>query len=61
MAKKAELQKKSEKELIKELSDARKDLREFRFGMTGSQTRDSKKGRGLRKQIARIMTELNAR
>ena len=56
-----DLKKKSDKELLKELQTARKDLREFRFGMAGSQTRDSKKGRELRKTIARILTQLGTR
>ena len=58
---KTELQKKSEKELIKDLQEARKEIREFRFGMSGSQTRDSKKGSNLKLKISQIMTELNAR
>ena len=58
---KTDLQKKSDKELIKDLQETRKAIREFRFGMSGSQTRDSKKGRELKKNAARIMTALNSR
>jgi len=48
-------------ELKKALVALRKDLREFRFSIAGSKTRDTKEGRNTRKEIARILTELNAR
>ena len=53
-----ELKKKTDKDLQKELKEAREELRKFRFGMSGSK---SKSGLALRKQIARILTELNER
>lgn len=58
---KTELKNKSDKELMKDLQDSRKGLREFRFGMSGSKTRDSKAGQKSRKTIARILTEVNSR
>lgn len=59
--KKADLQKKTEKELLKDLQEKRETLREFRFGMSGSKTRDTNLGQTARRDIARILTELKAR
>jgi len=56
-----ELKTKSDKELEKELKDTREELRKFRFAQAGSATRDSKVGKVNRKQIARILTEINSR
>ncbi len=61
MAKKIDLKNKIDKDLEKLLSEKRAGLREFRFGLSGSKTKDIKKGRGLRKETARILTELNSR
>jgi ribosomal protein L29 len=52
---------KNEKELQKELAKNRKDLQEFRFDISGSKIRNTKHGKNLKKQIARILTELNIR
>ena len=49
----------TEQELIKTLMEKRKNLRELRFGTAGSKTRNVKSGKSLRKDIARILTELN--
>ncbi|MEX0673047.1 MAG: 50S ribosomal protein L29 [Candidatus Paceibacterota bacterium] len=51
----------AESELGKALNEKRKELREFRFNIAGTKTRDVKEGRNLRKDIARILTELNQR
>lgn len=48
-------------ELVKMISDKREALRAFRFGGAGSRTRNVREGRALRKDIARMLTELNAR
>ena len=61
MTKKIDLKKKTDKDLDKILAEKRAGLREFRFGLSGSKTKDIKKGRGLRKEIARAFTELNNR
>lgn len=53
--------KKSESDLRKDLKELRGELQRFRFGMTGSKTRNVKRGRDIRKEIARILTELRAR
>lgn len=46
---------------MKMLYDARESLRKFRFGISGSKTRNVKEGRDTRKEIARVLTELNRR
>jgi len=56
-----ELKEKSIQDLNKELKDKREALRKFRFSLTGSKTRDLKEGKTLRKEIARILTEINSR
>lgn len=43
------------------LSQKREALRAFRFGSAGSKTRNVKEGSNLKKDIARILTELNAK
>jgi ribosomal protein L29 len=57
----SEYKNKTEKDLIKSLQDKRVALRSFRFNISGSKTRNVKEGRGLRKEIAQILTELNAK
>ncbi|MFC1720649.1 50S ribosomal protein L29 [Patescibacteria group bacterium] len=56
-----DIKSKTEKDLEKELSKQREGLREFRFGVSGSKVKNTKEGKNTRKEIARIMTELNAR
>lgn len=46
-------------ELQKELSTKRAALRDFRFGVGGGKSKNVKTGRAAKKDIARIMTELN--
>lgn len=48
-------------DLGKTLNDKRESLRNFRFGSAGSKTRNVKEGRTVRKDIARILTEMNSR
>lgn len=50
---------KSQKDLLKALYEQREVLQKFNFGMAGSKTRNVKEGRLARKEVARIMTELN--
>jgi ribosomal protein L29 len=52
---------KTEKDLLKMLSEKREALRAFRFGISGSKVRNIKEGRALKKEIARVLTELNSR
>jgi ribosomal protein L29 len=56
-----ELKEKNEKELSKMLADNQENLRSFRFGIAGSKNRNVKEGRAIRKDIARIQTEMSAR
>ena len=57
----AERSTKSEKDLAKELTEKREALRVIRFGVAGSKTRNVKEAKGLKKEVARILTELNSR
>ena len=57
--KKTDYKGQSPKELLKSLQEKRVTLRDFRFGASGSKTRNVKEGHAARKDIARIMTELN--
>ncbi|MFA5838665.1 MAG: 50S ribosomal protein L29 [Candidatus Paceibacterota bacterium] len=56
-----EIKEKTEIELKKMLSENRGALRSFRFSGSGGKTRDVKEGRNLRKNIARVLTEINSR
>ena len=47
-------------ELQKTLTEKREALRNFRYGITGSKTRNLREGRGLRRDIAKILTVLNS-
>lgn len=51
---------KAEKELLKALFEKRESLRTLNFNITGSKTRNVGEGSSLKKDIARIMTELNS-
>lgn len=57
----AELTEKSEQELLEDLAQKRKALKEFRFNLAGARVRNNREGRTLRHDIARILTELNGR
>ena len=50
---------KSAKDLLKALYEEREKLQKFNFGTAGSRTRNVKEGRLAKKEVARIMTELN--
>ncbi len=56
-----ELQKKTQDDLIKDLSARRESLKTFRFAVEGSKTRNVREGRNLRKEISRVLTEMNSR
>ncbi|MGB3921859.1 MAG: 50S ribosomal protein L29 [Minisyncoccia bacterium] len=49
---------KARDELVKSLGEKREELRKLEFGVTGSKTRDVRLSRTIKKDIARIMTEL---
>lgn len=46
-------------DLGKMIAEKREALRVFRFGIAGSKSKNVKEGRGIRKDIAKIMTALN--
>lgn len=48
-------------DLQKEIVQKREALRSFRFGSAGSRSRNTREGRNLRKDIARLMTEVSTR
>lgn len=50
---------KTKEDLVKALYEKKESLRAFRFGEAGSKTRNVKEGSATRKEIARILTELN--
>ncbi|PCH91645.1 50S ribosomal protein L29 [Candidatus Kaiserbacteria bacterium] len=56
-----DFKKKSVKDLEKLIIDKREELREFRFKSAGSRTRNVREGRNVRREVAQILTELNAR
>ena len=56
-----DLKNKNDKDLRKLLVEKRAKLREFRFSIAGSKTRNVKEGQNLRKEIAKIMTEISFR
>ncbi len=56
-----DLQKKNDTDLQKLLVEKQEKLRGFRFSMAGTKMRNVKEGSELRKEIAKIKTELNTR
>lgn len=57
----SEITGKSDIDLIKLLNAKRESVRKFRFGISGSKTRNVKEAKNTRKEIARILTELTSR
>ncbi len=56
-----DIQKKSDKELSEFVAEKREEVRGFRFGVAGAGTRDVRKVRAAKHDIARALTELNTR
>ena len=59
MTKKEDLSKKSEKDLLKIVSDGKKQLQERALNLSTTTTKDSFERRKIRKKIARALTYLN--
>lgn len=59
--KKQDFTKEQDADLMKTLAVKREAVRGFRFGVAGSATRDVRTLRTDKKDIARILTELNTR
>ena len=58
--KKTSYKDKPKRDLVKTLLEKREAFRTLRFGTAGSKNRNVKSGSSIRKDIARIMTELNS-
>jgi ribosomal protein L29 len=56
-----ELKEKTEKELLKQLADAREEVRKFRFSLSGAGKKGVKDVRENKKKIAQILTEIRSR
>jgi large subunit ribosomal protein L29 len=56
-----EIKGKNRADLQKLLSEKKEALHAFRFGIAGSKLKNTKEGRDIRKDIARIMTEINSK
>ena len=56
-----DIQKKDDKALMEHVNEKRESLRTFRFSNAGSATRNVKQAASDKKDIARALTELNAR
>ena len=56
-----DIQKKNDKDLTAFVNEKRAENRSFRFGVAGAGTRDVRKVRTAKKEIARALTELNSR
>lgn len=57
----AKLKEKDTNDIKKELAESRKRLFDFRISVAGGKVKDVKEGRNIRKEIARMLTELSAR
>ena len=57
--KKTDFTTKSEIELKKLLAEKRESLSKFKFGISGSRTKNVKEGKNTRRDIARVMTVLS--
>ncbi len=55
------LRKKKTEEIRKLVAEKREALRKFRFSAAGAQVRNTKEGRALRRDIARMLTLLRER
>ena len=58
---KDEIKTKSDQDLMKDLNEKREGLRDMRFNIAGSKIKNVKEQKGRKKEIARILTELNTR
>ena len=58
MKKLTELKKKSVSELNKELLEKRKDIQDFRFGVSGAKVKNVKASKESKRAVARILTLL---
>jgi ribosomal protein L29 len=57
----SELKNKTIADIEAMMKDKKMELQAFRFGTAGSTSKNVKAGKGLKKDIARMLTEVNAR
>ncbi len=57
----ADLKNRTVEDMQKEVRDLREAIRVFRFGAEGSRSRNVREGRMKRREIARLLTEVNSR
>ena len=57
----AEIKTQSIEDLKKEVADKREQLRVIRFNESGSRARNVRQERNLRREVARMLTELTSR
>lgn len=50
-----------EKELMEQVAEAREKMRKHNFTVAGAKPTDAHEARMMRKQVARVLTELNRR
>ena len=56
-----DINKMSDKELEKSIRDKRAKLSDIRFGVAGSKNRDVREARNMRRDVARMLTEVTKR
>lgn len=56
-----EIKRKKDTELIELLNEKRKELRDARFNTAGSKSKDAYMKRKIRRDIARVLTEMRER
>ena len=52
---------KTDGDLAKMIAEKRQAIRDFRFAISGSKTRNVKEGRQIKRDLARVMTEISLR
>ncbi len=57
----ADIKNKAVEDMQKEVRELREAVRAFRFGAEGSRSRNVREGRTKRREIARLLTEINSR
>ena len=57
----ADIKNKSVEDMQKEVRDLREAIRVTRFGAEGSRSRNVREARTTRREIARLLTEINSR
>jgi ribosomal protein L29 len=56
----SEISRKNLKDLELEAAEKRLAIKNFRFSMSGSKSKNVREGRNLRRSLARVLTEINS-